>query len=242
MSDDVKSQLAPTGILRAGINMANKLLVTGETPAGDPDGVGPEFARNIADKIGVDIVYVPFPRPGDLADAVDDNVWDIGLIGAEPSRAEKIEFSAAYVEIEATYLVPEGSPLKTIEDVDAEGVRIAVSGRSAYDLYLSRSLQHAELHRAAGLPGALELFLNEKMEALAGLRPALNDDIARVPGGRILDGRFTAVQQAVGTQKANTAASAFLASFVEEAKSNGLVAALIEKHGVTGRLSVAPAA
>lgn len=241
MSDDVISQLAPTGVLRAGINMANKLLVTGETAAGDPDGVGPEFARNIAEKLGVDVVYVPFPRPGDLADAVDDNVWDIGLIGAEPSRAEKIEFSAAYVEIEATYLVPEGSPLKAIEDVDAEGVRIAVSGRSAYDLYLSRSLKHAVLHRAAGLPGALELFLDENLEALAGLRPALNDDIAKVPGGRILDGRFTTVQQAVGTQKANAAASAFLASFVEESKANGLVASLIEKHGVKGRLSVAPA-
>lgn len=242
MSDDITKQLAPTGILRAGINMANKLLVTGETPDGDPDGVGPEFARHIAENLGVDITYVPFPRPGDLADAVDDDKWDIGLIGAEPSRAEKIEFTAAYVEIEATYLVPEDSPLKTIEDVDAEGVRIAVSGRSAYDLYLSRNLKHAELHRAAGLPGALELFLDEKMDALAGLRPALNDDVAKVPGGRILDGRFTAVQQAVGTQKAHTAAAAFLASFVEESKANGLVAALIEKHGVVGRLSVAPAA
>jgi polar amino acid transport system substrate-binding protein len=242
MSDDVLSQLAPTGVLRAGINMANKLLVTGETAAGEPDGVGPEFARNIAAKLGVDIVYVPFPRPGDLADAVDENVWDIGLIGAEPSRAEKIEFTAAYVEIEATYLVPEGSPLKTIEDVDAEGVRIAVSGRSAYDLYLTRSLKHAELHRAAGLPGALELFIDEKLEALAGLRPALNTDIGKVPGGRILDGRFTAVQQAVGTQKANAAASEFLAGFVEESKASGLVAGLIEKHGVVGRLSVAPAA
>jgi polar amino acid transport system substrate-binding protein len=242
MSDDVLSQLAPAGILRAGINMANKLLVTGATPSGDPDGVGPEFARNIAERLGVDIVYVPFPTPGELADAVDDNVWDIGLIGAEPTRAEKIEFTAAYVEIEATYLVPEGSPLKTVEDVDAEGVRIAVSGRSAYDLYLTRSLKHAELLRAQGLPGALELFLAEKLDALAGLRPALNTDIDKVPGGRILDGRFTAVQQAVGTAKANTAAAEFLSRFVEEAKAGGRVGALIEKHGVVGRLSVAPAA
>lgn len=222
--------------------MANKLLVTGATPSGDPDGVGPEFARHIADGLGVSVVYVPFPTPGELADAVTEGVWDVGLIGAEPTRAEKIAFTAAYVEIEATYLVPEGSSLTTVEEVDAEGVRIAVSGRSAYDLYLSRSLEHAELHRAKGLPGALELFLAEKMEALAGLRPALNDDLDKVPGGRILEGQFTAVQQAVGTARANTEAAAYLADVVEDAKAGGLIARLIEKHAVVGRLSVAGAA
>lgn len=241
MSDEIRDQLAPTGALRAGINMANKLLVTGTTPSGDPDGVGPEFARHIADGLGVPVVYVPFPTPGELADAVTEDVWDIGLIGAEPTRAEKIAFTAAYVEIEATYLVPEGSPLKTIEQVDSEGVRIAVSGRSAYDLYLTRSLEHAELHRAKGLPGALELFLTEKMDALAGLLPALNDDLAKVPGGRILDGQFTAVQQAVGTARAKTEAAAYLSDVVEDAKASGLIARLIEKHGVVGRLSVAAA-
>lgn len=239
MSDEIRDQLAPTGVLRAGINMANKLLVTGATASGDPDGVGPEFARHIADGLGVPVSYVQFPTPGELADAVTEDVWDIGLIGAEPSRAEKIAFTAAYVEIEATYLVPEGSPLKTVEDVDAEGVRIAVSGRSAYDLYLSRSLKHAELHRAQGLPGALELFLTEKLDALAGLRPALNGDLDKVPGGRILDGQFTAVQQAVGVARTKPEAAAYLSDVVEDAKSSGLIARLIEKHGVVGRLSVA---
>jgi polar amino acid transport system substrate-binding protein len=242
MSDEVLSQLAPTGTLRAGINMANKLLVTGESASGDPDGVGPEFAAAIGERLGVPIAYIPFASPGELADAVGSGVWDIGLIGAEPSRAEKIAFTAAYVEIEATYLVPEGSPFQTIDDVDREGVRIAVSGRSAYDLYLTRSLKHAELVRAQGLPGALELFVAEKLDALAGLRPALNNDVGKVPGARILEGRFTAVQQAVGTVKRNTAAAAFLAAFVEEQKASGMVAGLIEKHGVVGRLSVAPAA
>lgn len=241
MDDLIRDQIAPTGVLRAGINMANKLLVTGATPSGDPDGVGPEFARHIADGLGVPVAYVPFATPGELADAVTEGVWDIGLIGAEPTRAEKIAFTAAYVEIEATYLVPEGSPLTTIEEVDSAGVRIAVSGRSAYDLYLSRSLKHAELHRAKGLPGALELFMAEKMEALAGLRPALTDDLGKVPGGRILDGQFTAVQQAVGTAKSNTEAAAYLSDVVEDAKAGGLIARLIEKHGVVGRLSVAAA-
>lgn len=242
MPDEIRDQLAPTGVLRAGINMANKLLVTGATPSGEPDGVGPEFARHIADGLGVSVAYVQFATPGDLADAVTEDVWDIGLIGAEPTRAEKIAFTAAYVEIEATYLVPQGSPFMTIQEVDSDGVRIAVSGRSAYDLYLSRSLKHAELHRAQGLPGALELFLAEKMEALAGLRPALTGDLDKVPGGRILDGQFTSVQQAVGTARTKTEAAAYLSDVVEDAKASGLLARLIEKHGVVGRLSVAGAA
>ena len=242
MPDEIRDQLAPTGVLRAGINMANKLLVTGAISSGEPDGVGPEFARHIADGLGVSVAYIQFATPGELADAVTEDVWDIGLIGAEPTRAEKIAFTAAYVEIEASYLVPEGSPFMTIQEVDSEGVRIAVSGRSAYDLYLSRSLKHAELHRAQGLPGALELFLAEKMEALAGLRPALTGDLDKVPGGRILDGQFTSVQQAVGTARTKTEAAAYLSDVVEDAKASGLLARLIEKHGVVGRLSVAGAA
>ncbi len=239
MSDDIRAQLAPKGVLRAGINMANKLLVTAETASGEPDGVGPELAGHIADRLGVQVVYVPFASPGELADAVTEDVWDIGLIGAEPTRAEKIIFTAAYVEIEATYLVPEASPLMTVEDVDKQGVRIAISGRSAYDLYLTRSLENAQLCRAEGLPGALELFLAEKMDALAGLRPALKDDLDKVPGGRILEGQFTAVQQAVGTARTRSEAAAYLSDIVEDAKVSGLIAQLIDKHGVVGRLSVA---
>tara|TARA_E500000331_G_scaffold324536_1_gene340940 strand:- start:2610 stop:3338 length:729 start_codon:yes stop_codon:yes gene_type:complete len=239
MSNDIRAQLAPKGVLRAGINMANKLLVTAETASGEPDGVGPELAGHIADRLGVQVVYVPFASPGELADAVTEDVWDIGLIGAEPTRAEKIIFTAAYVEIEATYLVPEASPLMTVEDVDKQGVRIAISGRSAYDLYLTRSLENAQLCRAEGLPGALELFLAEKMDALAGLRPALKDDLDKVPGGRILEGQFTAVQQAVGTARTRSEAAAYLSDIVEDAKVSGLIAQLIDKHGVVGRLSVA---
>lgn len=219
--------------------MANKLLVTGETASGDPSGVGPEFAAMIAKSLGVEVAYVPFPTPGGLSDAVNDGVWDIGLIGAEPTRAEKISFTAAYVEIEATYLVPAGSSIQSIEDVDKPGIRIAVSGRSAYDLFLTRNLKHAELVRAKGLPGATQLFLDEKLDALAGLRPPMTEDLPNLPGARILDGRFTAVQQAVGTAKANREAAAFLSDFVEQSKRNGLVADLIDKHGVTGKLSVA---
>jgi polar amino acid transport system substrate-binding protein len=163
-------------------------------------------------------------------------VWDIGLIGAEPARAEKIAFTAAYVEIEATYLVPAGSPLRSIADVDRPGVHIAVTARSAYDLWLERNIRHAELVRSDSLASATEKFVRDRLDALAGLL----QDIEKLPGARILDGRFSAVQQAVGTARTNAAGAAFLHDFVEQAKSSGLVARLIEKHKVVGRLSVAP--
>ena len=239
---DVVSELAPNGTLRAGVNLSNFLLVTGKTETGDPLGVSPDMARAIAERLGTEVAYVTFASPGELADAAGKDLWDIGLIAAEPARAEHIAFSPAYVEIEATYLVPEGSALGEIDEVDRDGVRIAVSARSAYDLYLTRNLKHAELVRATGLAAAGELFVAEKLDALAGLRPGLLADIEAMPGARILDGRFTAVQQAVGTAKANAAGAAFLRDFVEESKASGLVASLIERHGVSGRLLVAPPA
>ena len=131
MSNPPVSELAPTGILRAAINLSNFLLVSGRSENGDPEGVAPDLAACIADDLGVDVVYLTFKSPGELADAVSDGTWDIGLIGAEPARAEHIDFTAAYVEIEATYLVLADSPLKHLEDVDRTGIRIAVSARSA---------------------------------------------------------------------------------------------------------------
>jgi polar amino acid transport system substrate-binding protein len=237
----VVSELAPTGTLRAGINMANFLLVTGKSANGDPDGVAPDMAREIATRLGVPVKYLPFKTPGELADMAGKGVWDIGLIGAEPQRAETIAFSPAYVEIEATYLVPAGSPLKAIADVDRAGVRIAVTGRSAYGLWLDRNIKHATLVRSDTLDSAYEQFARDKLDALAGLRPRLLSDVKKLPGARILEGQFTAVQQAIGTARKNTAAAAYLRDFVEEAKASGLVARLIARHKVVG-LSVAPKA
>jgi polar amino acid transport system substrate-binding protein len=237
----VVSELAPTGTLRAGINMANFLLVTGKSATGDPDGVAPDMAREIATRLGVPVKYVPFKTPGELADMAGKGVWDIGLIGAEPQRAETIAFSPAYVEIEATYLVPAGSPLKAIADVDRAGVRIAVTGRSAYGLWLDRNIKHATLVRSDTLDSAYEQFARDKLDALAGLRPRLLSDVTKLPGARILEGQFTAVQQAIGTARGNTAGAAYLRGFVEEAKASGLVARLIAHHKVVG-LSVAPKA
>jgi polar amino acid transport system substrate-binding protein len=241
MSEEVVSQLAPTGVLRAGINLSNFLLVTGRSAAGDPEGVAPDMAREIATRLGVPIKYMPYKTPGELADAAGTGAWDIGLIGAEPQRAAKIAFTAAYCEIEATYLVPEGSHLKAIADVDQAGVRIAVTGRSAYGLWLDRNIRNATLVRSDTLDSAYDQFVRDKLDALAGLRPRLLSDVKKLPGARILDGQFAAVQQAIGTARQNAAGAAFLHSFVEEAKASGLVARLIARHKVVGLSVAAPA-
>src|SRR6267142_3856590 len=234
MSDKARAELAPTGVLRAGINLSNFLLVTGRSANSEPVGVAPDMAKEIAASLGVPVTYVPFKSPGELADQAGKNVWDIGLIGAEPQRAAVMTFSAAYVEIEATYMVPPGSPIKSIAEVDRKGVRIAVSARSAYGLWLENNIKNATLLPISGLDAAYNKFADEKLDVLAGLRPGLLKDIEKMPGARILDGKFSAVQQAVGTAKTNKVGAEYLAAFVEEAKRSGLVAKFIERHNVKG--------
>ncbi len=231
-------ELAPTGVLRAAINMGNGLLVTGRAPNGDPTGVSPSMAGAIAERLGVPLKYVPYPKPGEIADAAETNAWDIALIGAEPQRAEKIFFTAAYAEIEATYLVPAGSPIKSIADVDKPGIRIAVTARAAYDLWLERNIKQATLVHPEKGTSAFDLFVRDKLEVFASLRPGLLSDVKKLPGSCILDGQFTAVQQAVGTARSNAASAKFLTEFVEDAKKSGLVASFIALHKVNG-LSVA---
>ncbi len=175
-----------------------------------------------------------------MADDAASGAWDVGNIGAEPARAETIAFTAAYCEIECTYLVPPGSPITSVDDVDRPGVRVASAPRAAYDLWLERNLRHADLVRPADLGGSFRLFVDEHLDALAGLRPALMADAARLPGSRLLDGGFTAVQQAMGTPRGRDGEGlAYLRTFVEEMKATGFVAERIAAHGVVG-LTVAP--
>jgi polar amino acid transport system substrate-binding protein len=239
--DGARSELAPTGTLRAGLNHSNFLLVAKDSKPGDPRGVAVDLARELARRLEVPVAFVSYKSPGEMADAVQSGVWDVAFLGAEPARASEIDFTPAYVEIECTYLVPAGSPLKSIADVDHAGVRISVSNRSAYDLYLTRALKHAELVRSDGLDASLDRFLADKLDALAGLRPRLILDVGKVPGASILDGQFTAIQQAIGTPKGRAAGARYLREFVAEVKASGFVAGLIEKHGARG-LSVAPKA
>src|SRR5204862_3641997 len=241
-SQQIVAELAPTGVLRAAINMGNFLLVTGKAPSGDPTGVSADIAAAIAARLGVPVKFVPYARPGELADDAEKGLWDIGNIGAEPQRAAVINFTAAYCEIEATYLLPAGSPIRSVAEVDQPGKRIAVTARSAYGLWLENNVKKAQLLQFDSADAALKAFDTEKMDAYAGLRPGLIDVAAKLTGSRMLDGQFTAVQQAVGTPKKNAAGFAFLRDFVEESKKNGLVASLIERHGTAGRLTVAPPA
>jgi polar amino acid transport system substrate-binding protein len=236
----VLAELAPTGTLRAGINMSNFLLVTGKTPSGDPDGVSPDLAREIARRLGVAIKLVPFPSPDGLVAAAGTDAWDIGLVGAEPQREKLMAFTAAYAEIEATYMVRTESPFKSCSDVDKKGVSIITRGGSAYGLWLERNIKNAKLILTKTPDEAKERFVGEKIDAYAGLRDGLAKDIKKYAGTRILPGKFASVQQAVGTLKQNKAAIAFLREVVEDAKASGLIAGFIEKHKANG-LSVAPA-
>ncbi|MBD1548686.1 transporter substrate-binding domain-containing protein [Roseibium aggregatum] len=234
IDSQIVRELAPHGRLRVGVNMANALLVTGRAENGDPAGVSPDMGRAIADRLGVPVEYVPYPSPGLVADGVEAHEWDIANIGAEPQRAEKISFTPAYAEIEATYLVAEGSSIRTPEEADRPGHRIAYKARSAYGLWLERNISEAELVAVPPDEDALAYFLEHRLEVLAGLRPRLTRDVETLSGYRMLDGQFMSVQQAIGTARENTVAAAWLTEFVQEAKACGVVAGFIERHGVKG--------
>lgn len=233
-------ELTPTGKLRVGVNLGNFLLVQ-RNADGSIRGIVPDLAQELAQRLGVAAELRHYEKVGEVADGAKKGEWDVAFIGAEPQRAAEIDFSAPYVEIEATYLVPAGSPIKSIAGVDRKGVRIAVAERSAYHLWLERNLENAELLTAQGIDGSFERFRKDKLEVLAGLKPRLLQDLEKLPGARILEGRFTAVQQAIGTPKGRPQGAAYLRKFAEDIKASGLVAQLIERHGIRGLSVAAPA-
>ena len=229
-----RAAIAPTGMLRVGINLGNFLLTKKDPNSGEAGGIAVDLGRELGRRLGVPVEIIGYPTPGELADAATFGAWDVGFLGAEPQRAKEIDFTPAYVEIEATYLVPPGSQLREIADVDREGARIAVPEKSAYELYLTRTLKHAQLIRTKGGDAAFKLFVEEKLEALAGLRPRLVKDHDQLPGSRIIYGRFTAVQQAIGIPTGRLVGLKYLREFVEDIKASGLVARTIEKNRVRG--------
>jgi polar amino acid transport system substrate-binding protein len=236
-----RADLAPNGTLRVGINFGNELLTRRDPATKAPAGVALDLAWELGRRLGVPVKIVSYEAAGDLADSATRNEWEVGFLGVEPQRASIISFTAPYVEIEATYMVPPGSPFASVADVDREGVRIALSAKSAYDLYLSRTIKHATLVRLRGGDSAFEQFVSDKLEALASLKPVLLRQQKQFPQARILEGRFTAVLQGAGTPKGHDAGHRFLSEYIEDVKASGLVARAIESNGVQG-LTVAPAA
>jgi len=237
----LRAEFAPTGTLRVGLNMSNFLLTRTDAATGKPAGVAHDLGVELARRLGLPVEFVPHPNPGVLADAANKNIWDVGFLGAEPQRANEIDFTAAYVEIDSTYLVPATSTLNDVNAVDRPGVRIMVPARAAYALYLERSIQQATLVDVAGADAAFDRFVKDGFDALAGLRPRLVTDQAKLPGSRILEGRFTAVQQAAGVPKGRTQAAQYLGAFIEDVKASGFVADAIHNNQVVG-LTIAAAA
>ena len=230
----LRSEFAPTGKLRVGLNMSNFLLTRTDAASGQLRGVAHDLAQELGRRLGLAVELCPYPNPGALADAANKGVWDVGFLGAEPLRANEIDFTPAYVEIDSTYLVPPGSNLKTVEEVDRKGIRIIVPDKAAYELYLSRTIKNAELVKEPGGDNSFKRFVDEKFDALAGLRSRLVSDQAKLPGSRIIEGSFTAVQQAAGVPKGRTAAAKYLSAFIEDVKASGLVAKAIKDNNIVG--------
>ena len=236
-----RSELAPTGKLRAAINFGNPVLAQKDPATGEPRGVSVDLARELGRRLGVPVELVTFDAAGKVFEALKTGAWDIAFLAIDPARATEIAFTAPYVVIEGTYLVPTDSPLRTIQDVDRDGVRVAVGNKSAYDLYLTRTLKRAQLVRVPTSPEAIDVFLRDKLEAAAGVKQPLLQFAKTHPDVRVMEGRFMAIEQAMGTPKGREAAARYLREFVEEMKASGFVARALEKSG-QGDATVAPRA
>lgn len=231
VTDVVRAALAPRGVLRVALNHANFLLVP--APASEGRGVAADLGRELGARLGVPVTFIGYADAGKVADAAREDVWDVAFIGADAARSDVV-FSPPYIGIEATFLVRESSTASTPDEVDRPGIRIGVADRSAYHLALQRIIRQATLVPADGLPASEERFHHDGLEALAGLRPHLVDVVTRTPGGRVLDGAFLTVQQAIGVPRRCVAAAPFIADYAREVVRGGLVGTLVERHGVRG--------
>ncbi|GAB2846299.1 ABC transporter substrate-binding protein [Pseudoduganella ginsengisoli] len=240
ISPDLLSAFAPTGVLRASINLGNPILANARAD-GTPFGVSVDLAAELARRLGVPLEPVVVNAAGKAVEIVAADQADIGFFAIDPLRGAGITFTAPYVLIEGCYLVPNASPLQANEEVDRAGHRVVVGGGSAYDLYLTRSLQHAHIVRAATSQAVVQTFIAEQADAAAGVKQQLEADAAKLGGLRLLPGRFMVIRQAMGVPKSRgEAAAAYLAAFVEEMKAGGFVAEALQRHQIEGA-SVAPA-
>jgi polar amino acid transport system substrate-binding protein len=237
---DAGKDLAPTGRLRAAINLGNPVLAQKDPATGEPRGVSVDLARELGRRLDLPLELVVYDSAGKVSDSAQAGAWDVAFLAIDPARAGAIAFTAPYLVIEGTYLVPADSPLRTIEDVDHEGVRVAVGKKSAYDLYLTRALKRARLVRAETSAAAIDLFLADKLEAAAGVKQPLVEFARSNPGVRVIEGRFMSIEQAMGTPKGREGGARYLREFVEEMKASGFVARALERSGQQGA-EIAPA-
>lgn len=234
----VRSELAPTGKLRAGMNLDNTQFTRRDPVTGELSGVSVDLMRELAARLGVELEFVVHDTPGEVAAAAQKGTWDVALLAIEDSRAETIAFSRALTEMEATYAVHKDSSLQTSAQVDASGIRIAAPDRSGYERYLTRVLRQATLVRTQNIPASVELFNSGGAEAVAGLRPILLEALDRMPGARLLEDRFMTVNHGLGVPRAHRAAAEYLDAFARELSASGFIARAIERHGVAGLLAV----
>ncbi len=243
VAPDIVKSFAPTGRLRAAINQGNSVLVQKQADGSEPKGVTIMLAKELGKRLGVPVDLVLFNAAGEVFAALKEGRWDIAFLAVEPVRAAEIDFTAPYVLIEGAYMVPKDSPLKTPADVDKKGIRIAVGRGSAYDLYLTRTIKNAEIVRAStgGGRASIDLFLKEKLDTAAGVRQPLDEYAKTDPSVRVMEQRFMAIEQAMGTPKGRDAAAQYLKGFIEEMKKSGFVASALKATNQPDA-KVAPAA
>jgi polar amino acid transport system substrate-binding protein len=243
--EEAAAELAPGGRLRAAINFGNTVLAQRDLGGGEPRGVSAELARSLARRLGVPIDYVPFDAAGKVFEALKTNAWDIAFLAIDPVRAAGIDFTPPYVVIEGAYVVPADSPLRAVEDVDREGVRVAVAMGSAYDLYLTRGLKRASLVREPSGPQALERFVRDRLEAAGGVRQPIVAFAQSRSDMRVIPGRFMAIEQAMGMPRRPQTGGVglgYLSRFVEEMKASGFVAQALQASGQADAAVAPPAA
>lgn len=234
----LRREIAPTGVLRAGINLGNPVIAQADADREELRGVGPALARGLAARLGVAVAFTTYDTAGKLAEAVTQGAWDVAFLAIDPERAKEIAFTDAYVLIEGTYMVRADSPLRSVEDVDREGVRVAVGLKTAYDLFLTRNLARAQLVRSATSKTAIAQFVADGLEAVAGVRQPLAAAAAATPGMRVMDASFMVIRQAAAVPRGRAEALAYLERFIEEAKASGFVARALQESGVEA--TVAP--
>jgi polar amino acid transport system substrate-binding protein len=238
VSDAARSEIAPGGRLRAGMNLSNVLFTSKDPATGELCGVSVDLWRELASRLGVPVEFVVFETPGDVADAAESGSWDVAILAIEPARARTIAFSPPITEIEATYAVHDDSALRSAGEADASGVRIAAQAKAGYELYLTRTLRNATLVYTKNFRESIEAFNERRADALSGLKPALLESMPRLKDARLLDGTFMTVNHGVGTPHGRGAAAAYLKSFVEDINAIGFVARSIERHGIKGLSAV----